>query len=261
MKKLLPLIFLLCGMSWGEPALYPKGTAAYQPTYVLLDSTGTAVTDQTITLQIMLKGGEEYFYDFSDQTFKTSGWTTKTTNLTYNSNLKAYILETDFIPNTGTAFNTEFTYYFIYDNSNSTYKDHQVEEIVFHDFTSEVSVDTSGLASAVWNYSISDITMPGYAGAYLKDMLTPSMVWNYAINDITMPGYAGKYLNSQVGGATPQEIWNYAINDINQSGYAGTYLNSIGNNSAAAFWNYLLTNSTVPNSAGKILSDLKKRNY
>jgi len=48
------------------------------------DADGDPITGETITL-LILRASDGYYFDFDDSTFKASGWTTKTVNLTEDS--------------------------------------------------------------------------------------------------------------------------------------------------------------------------------
>lgn len=282
------------------PANYDYGF-----TYTCLDSNGDPVSGQTITILIKMYDkvfDETYYLDFDDNTFKTSGWTTKSINLDYDSTDGFYYHKTNSSFSTNNLDASGLLFWIIYDNADTTYRDHQVVEVtmdssgsggssitasdVWSYGTRTLSSSPSTLtAQEVWEYNISGIANAGYAGKYLNSMLTAAQVWDYGVDGYVAPdddGKAGLYQKTGggSGGATAQEVWEYlggrtltsgnsvlvdeiwnADTQLYETKDTAGYVLKSSTVTPSQFWDYLLTNSTTPNSAGKILSDLKKRNY
>lgn len=92
--------------------------------YTIVDSLGAHVSGQTVALRIQ-RASDGYFYDFADSTFKNSGWTNKTVNLSEDATNGLYYYTFD-PPASETAAQQ---YVFIVDNTNGTYGDHQSQVV------------------------------------------------------------------------------------------------------------------------------------
>lgn len=103
----------------------------FQLVYNLADVFGNHVTGQTVTLQIK-KVSSGAWLDFSDFTFKTSGWTSKTTNLSENATDGFYFYT--FNPPASEASTEQ--YQFLIDNASTEYGDHQSEVVDYQDLSS-----------------------------------------------------------------------------------------------------------------------------
>ncbi len=92
----------------------------YQFTYSITDEHGDHVSGQTVTLKIK-KVSNGYFFDFADSSFKNSGWTQQSANLTEDSTHGYYY----YTFNPPASETTEDSYQFVIDNASLTYGDHQ----------------------------------------------------------------------------------------------------------------------------------------
>jgi len=101
--------------------------------YNVIDTSGNHVGSETITLAIQ-KASNGYWYDFSDDTFKTSGWTNKTTNLTEDSTNGLYY----YTFNPPTSETTAEEYIFLVDNASTTYGDHQALVVTYQNIGTSV---------------------------------------------------------------------------------------------------------------------------
>jgi len=99
---------------------------AFTAVYTCLNSSGSPVTGQSITLKIE-KASNGDFFDFNDSTFKNGSWTNKSVTLSEDATEHKYFYL--WTP-PGTETSPE-QYLFIYDNANTTYLDHQVKSVQY----------------------------------------------------------------------------------------------------------------------------------
>lgn len=122
--------YIIFGVHWISRAYAEGGVKQvgeiYQQTYQILDTAGAPVTGQTVTVKIKKQSNGQYF-DFSDSTFKASGWTSLTANMSYDSTGEFYFY-TWTPPASETSSNQ---YVFTVANSNATYKDNQQESVYY----------------------------------------------------------------------------------------------------------------------------------
>ena len=105
--------------------------------YHIIDSDGNHVAGQTVTLEIYRKS-DGYKFDFNDSTFKVSGWTSGSVNLSEDADIGYFYDWTP--PGTET---TENQYQFVVDNSDATYGDHQSELAIYIDFSNFTTAERS----------------------------------------------------------------------------------------------------------------------
>ena len=98
----------------------------YTLIYHCLDESGDHVASQTITLSIR-KAGTAYFYDFNDSTFKTSGWTSKTVNLTEDASNSYY--NYTYEPPSSETDSVQLL--FIINNNSTLYRDNAINEVIY----------------------------------------------------------------------------------------------------------------------------------
>lgn len=108
----------------------------HQTVYCVVDENGNHVTGQTVALKIK-KVSNGYWYDFNDSTFKNTGWTSKSVNLSEDST-EGYYYYT-WTPPSGET--TPEQYLFIIDNANAVYGDHQGEEVNYQDMAKPSDVE------------------------------------------------------------------------------------------------------------------------
>lgn len=97
---------------------------AYMAVYTCLDSDGTPVEGQNITLKIQ-KASNGYWFDFNDSVFKNESWGNKSVSLSEDTTEHQYYYA--WTPPAGETAPEQ--YLFVYDNTNTTYKDHQIERV------------------------------------------------------------------------------------------------------------------------------------
>ena len=94
----------------------------YKLIYTILESDGTPVTSQEVTVKIQRASNNQWL-DFDDLAFKASGWGNKTITLSEDTDEDFYY----YIFNPPAGETTAEQYAFLIENSNATYKDHQIE--------------------------------------------------------------------------------------------------------------------------------------
>lgn len=151
-------------------------------TYNVIDSNGDHVSGQTVALKIQ-KVSNGYWYDFNDSTFKASGWTAKSTNLSEDSTEGFYY----YLFNPPASEAGAEQYRFCVDNGSATYGDHQCETIDYQDLSSGGS-SAAAIADAVWDEAISGHLSAGSTGEKLNNASSAGNPWDTDISS----GYSGK---------------------------------------------------------------------
>jgi hypothetical protein len=151
----------------------------YQFVYTVANSTGSYVSGQTVSLKIK-KASTGYWYDFSDSTFKASGWTNKTTNLTEDST-NEYYYYTFNPPASETAAEQ---YLFVIDNVSATYGDHQTETVSYQNIID----DPDTISAAVWDIGTSTHNVTGTMGSKLNAAASAGDPWSTDISTTAYPG-------------------------------------------------------------------------
>jgi hypothetical protein len=122
--------------------------------YNLTSSTGAHVTGQTVALSIQ-KGSTGAWYDFSDGTFKSSGWTSKTSNLTEDTTNGFYYKV--FTPPATETIGEQYLFCVV--NENVTYADHQCTSVKYENpgadtvTVARIDKNTNGLKDVDNDYS------------------------------------------------------------------------------------------------------------
>ena len=98
----------------------------HQVIYHVIDGDGNHVGSETVALAIM-KASNSQWLDFNDDTFKASGWTSKTVNLTEDSTNGFYY----YIFDPSASETSAEEYVFLADNASATYGDHQSETVTY----------------------------------------------------------------------------------------------------------------------------------
>jgi len=125
----------------------------YQVIYSILDNDGTFVSGETVALKIK-KISNGHWYDFSDDTFKVSGWTSKSANLSEDATEDYYYYTYD-PPGTETVAEQ---YLFMVSNANATYKDHQGELVSYQD-----------IGTSDFDYSSNNVTVGDFVSGVIDD--------------------------------------------------------------------------------------------
>lgn len=133
MKRLI-LSLLICLWTLPANAADRSVSQAYQFTYTITDASGAHVSGQSPTLKIE-KVSNGFWYDFSSNTFKVSGWTNKTRILTENSTDGFYY----YLYTPPAAETAQEQYLFIVDNSDATYPDHSSLLVKYDDIIGTIN--------------------------------------------------------------------------------------------------------------------------
>lgn len=165
------LIWLMAAPAFaGDRNIQDNNMVAYN----VIDANGDHVSGQTVTLKIK-KISNGYWFDFSDSTFKVSGWTSKSVNMSEDSTEGYYY----YLFNPPASETAAEQYQFCVDNASGTYGDHQCEVISYQDFAG---------AAAVWDLPISGHTTSGTTGEKLNNASAAGNPWDTDISS----GYTGK---------------------------------------------------------------------
>lgn len=125
MKKLifLPILFIA---TLAFASDYHQRGQSHQVIYTVTDSNGDPVTGQTVRLQV-IRGLDNAILDFSDNTFKSSGWTTRYATMNYNAQGEYYgrVISID------SSRLVSGDYVCIISNDSATYGDQQTEVVDF----------------------------------------------------------------------------------------------------------------------------------
>jgi hypothetical protein len=189
------------------------------------------LTGETVALRIQ-KVSTGAWYDFDDGTFKTSGWTTPTTNLSYDATGEYYY----YLFNPPATETAAEQYIFVVDNASADYGDHQSEIVSYQDVgnsnydyaSNQVIVATNNdktgysisgakttldslndiTAVSVWSVSPRTLTSGGYSGLTAADV---DAVWDEPLSGHASVGTAGKALSdieTYTNGVKDGEVYN-----------------------------------------------------
>jgi len=115
---------------------YHQDGQGHRVSYVIVDTAGNPVAGQTVNLSVE-RSNDGYFLDFSDNTFKASGWSSRMTTLNYDSTGEYYyrVITID------NAVLVTGDYCAIVSNENVTYADHDVECFNFDDLNNLIKIN------------------------------------------------------------------------------------------------------------------------
>ena len=196
----------------------------YQLIYHIIDENGDPVSGQTVTLKIK-RVSDGAWLDFNDDTFKTSGWTSKSTNLSEDTT-EGYYYYTFDPPASETSAEE---YLFLVDNSDSTYGDHQSLIVCYQD-----------IGTSDFDYANNQVTVGtnNDKTGYSLSASGIDAIWDEAQSGHTTSGTFGYYLDSQIS-AISASISEADKNDI-----------------ADRVWDEALADHQTVGSTGKKLDDL-----
>jgi len=188
-------------------------------TYNVIDSNGDHVTGQTVVLKIQ-KVSNGYWFDFNDSSFKASGWTSKSTNLSEDSTEGFYY----YLFNPPASETAADQYRFCVDNASGTYGDHQCETVDYQNisgFDSSSDTVTVGTNNDKTGYSLSAAGIDG--------------IWDEVQSGHTSAGTFGKYLDALVSSASAptaadvaDAVWDEDISGHTTTGTTGKKLSDAG---------------------------------
>lgn len=157
-KFLMCLIFLA---AWPAAASVRNVGDAHLLVYNVIDASGNHVTGETVTLKVR-RASDGHWFDFNDSTFKASGWTSKSANLSEDATEGFYYyLWTP--PGSETAANQ---YSLCLDNASATWGDHQCVTVSYQaisDFDASGDTVTVGTNNDKTGYSLSQTFPANFA--------------------------------------------------------------------------------------------------
>ena len=120
------LLFSLFLTTFAFAGDYHQRTQSHKVVYVVADSSGNPVTGQTLRLQVQ-RVSDGLILDHSDNTFKSSGWTTRYATMNYDDKGEYYqrTISID------SARMISGDYVCIVSNDDATYGDQQTEVVNF----------------------------------------------------------------------------------------------------------------------------------
>lgn len=120
------LLFTLFLSTLAYAGDYHQRTQSHPVVYVVTDSNGDPVSGQTVLLQVV-RSKDGLALDHSDNTFKSSGWTTRYATMDYNTSGEYY--QRTISVDSSTLISGD--YVCIISNDDATYADMQVEVVTF----------------------------------------------------------------------------------------------------------------------------------
>lgn len=121
MKKILIIaIMLFCTSAYA--ASYHQNGQAQRVVYVITDNNGKPVSGQTVNL-VVERSSDNTFLDFTDNTFKSNGWTTRIKAMSYDPVAENYFQVVSI--DNGTIISGD--YVVIVSNDDAVYGDRQAE--------------------------------------------------------------------------------------------------------------------------------------
>lgn len=125
------ILFLSSSLSFAADRSVAQG---YRFVYTIIDAAGAHVSGQAPNVRIQ-KVSNGYWYDFNDSTFKNSGWSNKTTNLTEDSTNGYYYYQ--FTPPASET--SQDQYLFVVNNSDASYGDHSSLLVNYDDIINAIN--------------------------------------------------------------------------------------------------------------------------
>lgn len=211
MKKIICLLCLLAMLPFVANAIGRNIQDNFKLVYNVIDLSGDHVSGETVTVAIQ-RASDSYWFDFNDSTFKTSGWTNKTTNLSEDSTNGFY----HYTYNPPASETGAEEYVFIVDSASAIYGDHQNLVVCYQDIGSGDTPPTvASIADAVWEEAIADHS--GTAGSTAEKLNAAAVAGDpWATN---LPGsytgiQAGKIIGDKLDAkistrATPSDVTVY----------------------------------------------------
>ncbi len=226
MKKILLLLFISFIYNTASFSEVRDIGDNYKLAYTVLDTDGNHVSGHSVSLKIQ-KMSNSQWYDFSDSSFKASGWTTLSTTLLEDTTGQFYYYNFD-PPASETSAEL---YSFIINNSSTGYVDHQVVQVSYQNIGTSTFNNSSDQVIVVTN---NDKT--GYALSTTNQDSIVDKVWDELQSTHTTTGTLGSYLDAKVS-------------------ESGTSISST--TIANAVWDASKSSHTLSGSTGKVLNDVE----
>jgi hypothetical protein len=222
----------------------------HQAAYNIIDSSGNHVTGKTVALKIK-KISNGYWLDFDDDTFKNSGWVTKSVNLTEDSTESYYF----YTWNPPASESAADQYLFCFDNADATYGDHQCETVEYQNIGTS-TLTTSDNIGINWADISAPTTSQSLSGTTISTSQIAASV-SGAVGSVT-GGVTVTTNNDKTGYALSaagiDAIWDEAIAGHLGAGSTGAKLNSAG--AAGDMWSTILPGPYTAGQAGYVLSSI-----
>lgn len=295
MKKVMLIISISILLCFPSFAITRNIQDNYKLTYTITDTSGDHVGSQSPTVQIQ-RASDGYWMDFSDATFKSSGWTAKTAALTEDSTNGFY--HYTFNPPASETGAEE--YVLVVDNADATYGDRQALTVAYQNIgtstlvaSDNIGINLADVAAPTTTLNLSGTTIStsqvvasvsgavgsvtGAVGSVTAGVTVTTnndktgyaltaagidAIWDEVQSGHATAGSFGLYLDgkvSEAGGSTltAQDVWDYNISGYTGVGYAGTYLKGAG--AAGDPWLTELPGSYTEDQAGYYLPELIKK--
>jgi len=220
MKKLILTISLMF-LTFNSFASVRNVQDNHKFVYQIIDDNGNHVSSETATLKIQKVSNSQWF-DFNDSSFKGSGWTNKTTNLTEDATDEFY--HYTFNPPAGETSSEQ--YLFVVDNASATYGDHQSELVSYQDF-----------GSSDYDYSSDQVIVAtnNDKTGYSLSASGIDNIWDEVQSGHSTAGTFGFYLDAQVSSAASppsaatiaDAVWDEALSGHATAGSAGKKLDDV----------------------------------
>lgn len=126
MRKLSLFLILILITKTAYSSDYHQNDQSHRVVYVITDTSGNPVSGQTVRLAVE-RSKDGLFLDFNDNTFKSSGWTTRLVTMNYDSAGEHYyrVISID----NGALISGDIVC--IVSNDDATYGDMQAEVVSF----------------------------------------------------------------------------------------------------------------------------------
>jgi len=147
---------------------------------VVVTKNGVPQTGETVLVRIAEADTSDSYLDFNDDTFKTSGWTTKTVTMTEDASETGTY---KYVWDSSSAVSAEARLSVEYEITSGSNRSKDSEILIIHDEALEATsqliktavdeinleTDASAIANAVWDEVLASHTIAGSSGKILSD--------------------------------------------------------------------------------------------
>lgn len=135
MKKLLFIALMFVSTNAFAGDLHNR-SEGHRVVYTVVDSSGNAVTGQTVSLQVQ-RVSDDRILDFNDNSFKSSGWTTRYATMNYQPDGEYYSRTVT----VDTAKLATGDYVMCVSNDDATYGDFQCEVVSWSNMSDLIKIN------------------------------------------------------------------------------------------------------------------------